>query len=187
MEPKCIEFILYMYLSNFRQKLSSDDHLKTVKYRVRTMQKKPANVSIAATSVKTEKGFRSGVTLVELAVAILVMIISLLGVSSAYVSGKKQIIKQAQYLQAVNLACEKLEDVKAQGYSTLKVDEDNEQDTNEELSLSGLTFVRHTSTKLSAEPSVDVPNPCKKVTVTVQWTGQASDTHEVTLATYIGP
>jgi len=154
---------------------------------MRTTQKKPANVSVAATSVKKEKGFKSGITFAEVAIAIVVMIISLLGVSSAYVSGKKQIIKQSQYQQAVNLACEKLEDAKAHGYSALKVDEDNEQDTDEDIPLAGLTFVRHTSTELSAEPSADVPNPCKKVTVTVQWTGQASDTHEVTLTTYIGP
>ena len=151
------------------------------------MQNKTRNTSVAVTSAKTEKRFRSGVTLVELAVAILVMIISLLGVSTAYVSGKKQIIKQAQYQQAVNLACEKLEDIKAHGYSDLKVDEDNEQDLDEDISLMGLKYTRHTSTELTAEPSAEVPNPCKKVTVTVQWTGQASDTHEVELITYIGP
>jgi Tfp pilus assembly protein PilV len=151
------------------------------------IQNKPGNASVAAMSIKTEKRFRRGVTLVELTVAILVMIISLLGVSSAYVSGRKQIIKQSQYQEAVDLACEKLEDIKAHGYSDLKVDEENEQDLDEDISLLGLTYTRHTSTELTAEPSADVPNPCKKVTVTVQWTGQASDTHEVELITYIGP
>ncbi len=157
------------------------------KHRARSKQKCRTNIPNVNTSIRTKKGFRSGVTLVELAVAILVMIISLLGVSSAYVSGKKQIIKQAQYQQAVNLACEKLEDIKAQGYSALKVDEDNDQDSGEELSLLGLTFVRHTSTDLTAEPTADITDPCKKVTVTVQWTGLASDQHEVKLITYIGP
>jgi Tfp pilus assembly protein PilV len=151
------------------------------------MQNKPGNASVVTTSVKPVKGFKSGITIVELAIAILVMIISLLGVSSAYVSGKKQIIKQTRYNQAVNLACEKLEDIKAHGYSALKVDEENEQDLDEDIPLLGLTYTRHTSTELTAEPSADVPNPCKKVTVTVQWTGQTSDTHEIEFITYIGP
>jgi len=151
------------------------------------MQKNFTHSPNLTASIGKNRAFRSGVTLVEVAVAILVMIISLLGVSSAYVSGKKQIIKQAQYQQAVNMACEKLEDIKAQGYSALKVDEDNDQDSGEELSLLGLTYVRHTSTDLTAEPTADVPDPCKKVTVIVQWTGLAEDQHEVKLITYIGP
>ena len=147
-------------------------------------QKKPVDAHLAATS---GKGFKSGATFVEVAIAIVVMIISLLGVSSAYVSGRKQIVKQVQYQQAINLACEELEDIKAKGYSALVVDEDGRQNSNEEIQISGFTFVRYTTTELTAQPTADVPNPCKKVTVTIQWTARDSDTHQVKLITYLGP
>jgi type II secretory pathway pseudopilin PulG len=151
------------------------------------MQEKSSNTPIVNPTFKTPRALRNGLTLVELVVAMLVTIISLLGVSSAYVSGRKQIIKQSQYQQAVELTCGKLEEMKAQGYSALVVDEDEGQDPGEEIPVSGLTYVRYTSTELTATPTAQVPNPCKKLTVTVQWTSLASDQHEVKLITYIGP
>lgn len=165
------------------------------------MQKKQDNTPTVTASIRTNRAFRKGVTLVEVALAIVIMIISLLGVSSAYVSGKRQIIKQAQYQLAVNLASEKLEEIKAQGYFATEVDEaedayfdegdeeltDEEDDNREKLSLYGLPCFRQTMVELTAETTPDVPNPCKKVTVTVKWTGLAEDPHEVKLITYIGP
>jgi type II secretory pathway pseudopilin PulG len=190
LEPKCNEFILYMYPSVVRQRRSNADRLIDGKYRVRIIQKDPIRDPSGTASFSINKRFRRGTTLVEVAVAILIMIISLLGVSTTYVSGKKQILKQSQYQQAVNLASDKIEEMKALGYASLEVDdeEDAEQGENEEsLSLFGLPCTRKTMIELTAQPSADVPNPCKKVTVTVQWTGLASDEHEVKLITYVGP
>lgn len=173
---------------------------------MRIIQKDPTRDLNASKPFAITKKFRNGVTMVEVAVAVLIMIISLLGVSTAYVSGKKQILKQAQYQQAVNLAGEKLEEIRAQGYDSLEVtnpedvyykdDDDNDdyeqiaekQDSNKEsLSLFGLSCTRTTTARLTAKPTEDVPNPCKEVTVSVKWTGLASDEHEVKLMTYIGP
>jgi type II secretory pathway pseudopilin PulG len=124
----------------------------------------------------------AGSTLIELMLAIAIMIIALLGTSSTYVSGRRQIVSQRYYQAAAQLASQKLEETKAAGYTGLA-----EGEEDEELSLFGLTYQRHTAIELTAEPSTEVPKPCMKVTVTIQWTGTAGDQHEAEFVTYVGP
>jgi Tfp pilus assembly protein PilV len=121
-------------------------------------------------------------TLVEVMVAIVILTIVLIGTSSMYVSGRRQIIKQGQYQEAVHLTSQKLEEIKAIGYFGIAQGEQEE-----ELALRGLTCQRHTKIEPTAAPTAGLPNPCKKVTVTTRWTDTAADQHEVKLVTYIGP
>lgn len=159
-----------------------------VKPPVYSKQKNQSNTQTKTTPVRTKKGHRSGVTLVEVVLSVVIMIISLLGISTAYVSARGQITKQRYYQAAVHLASQKIEEIRAAGYSSIELEEDEEsRETNEELALSGLTFLRNTLIEPTAEPTGEVPNPCIKATVSVQWTGAAGDQHEVELLTYIGP
>jgi Tfp pilus assembly protein PilV len=171
-----------MYSSKVWQRQSNVERLRTRGYRMRTTNL--SNKSNVTTSVRKNRSFRRGVTLVEVVISIVVMIISLLGISTAYVSARRHIIRQRYYQSAVHLASQKIEEMKAAGYSAIKVDEDDEV---EELSLFGLEYYRHTKVEPTAEPTASVPNPCKKVIVAVQWAGEVEDRHEVKLVTYIGP
>jgi type II secretory pathway pseudopilin PulG len=130
----------------------------------------------------TKKNHRAGSALIELMLAIAVLLIVLLGTSTTYVSGRRQIVNQRYYQAAAQLASQKLEEAKALGYASLA-----EGEANEELSLFGLDYQRHTVIELTAEPSTEVPKPCMKVTVTIQWTGTAQDQHQVEFITYVGP
>jgi hypothetical protein len=114
--------------------------------------------------------------------AITVLLIVLLGTSTTYVTGRRQIVGQRYYQAAAQLASQKLEDVKALGYAGLA---EGEQD--EDFSIYGLDYQRHTVIQLTAEPTVEIPRPCYKVTVTIRWTGTAQDNHQSSFATYIGP
>ena len=125
---------------------------------------------------------RTGLTLIEVMLSILIMTIALLGISSTYVSGRKQLIKQQQYQAAVHLASQKVEEIKAAGYTGVDIGEQEDQP-----SLYGLSFLRQTTVELTAQPTAQIPLPCKKITVSTQWTGTADDQHEVKLITYVGP
>ena len=120
--------------------------------------------------------------MIEVMISILILTISLLGISSAYVAGRRQIIKQGYYQQAVHLATQKIEELKAAGYSGIAAGE-----LQEELDISGIACTRYSKVELTATPSPLVPKPCKLVTVTMQWTGDAEDDHQIKLVTYIGP
>ena len=130
----------------------------------------------------TKKNHRAGSALIELMLAITILIIVLLGTSTTYVTGRKQIVSQRYYQAAAQLSSQKLEETKAAGYAGLV-----EGEEDEELSLFGLTYQRHTVIELTAEPSTEAPKPCMKVTVTIQWTGTAGDQHEAEFITYVGP
>jgi type II secretory pathway pseudopilin PulG len=130
----------------------------------------------------TKNGRRTGSALIELMLAITILIIVLLGTSTSYVSGRRQIVSQQHYQAAAELASQKLEEIKAVGYSGLA---EGEQD--EELPLYGRTYHRNTKIELTGVPSVDVPKPCKKVAVTITWAGMAQEPHEAKIVTYVGP
>lgn len=130
----------------------------------------------------TKKKHRAGSALIELMLAITILIIVLLGTSTTYVTGRKQIVSQRYYQAAAQLASQKLEETKATGYSGLA-----EGEEGEEISLFGLAYQRHTVIELTAEPTTEVPKPCMRVTVTIQWTGTAGDQHEAEFITYVGP
>ncbi len=110
-------------------------------------------------------------------IAILVIVIALLGISTSYVSGRRHLASQREYQTAALMASQKIEEVKALGYEGVSVSEEEE-----ELSLGNYTYARHTSIELTATPSTDNPKPCKKVTVTINWLQ-----HEARIVTYIGP
>jgi Tfp pilus assembly protein PilV len=125
---------------------------------------------------------KAGSALIELMLAIVILIIALLGTSTTYVSGRRQIVSQRYYQAAAQLASQKLEEAKATGYAGLAEGEENET-----IPMYELTYHRHTVTALTAAPTPEVPKPCKKVTVTIQWTGTARDTHQTEFITYVGP
>jgi Tfp pilus assembly protein PilV len=125
---------------------------------------------------------RRGVTIIEVMVAALILVIALIGTSSTYVTGRWQIVNQRYYRAAAQLASQKIEELKANGYDNIDEGEDEE-----EFSVGGLTYQRRTQTELTAEPSAEVPKPCKKATVTILWSLRGEHQHEARLVTYIGP
>jgi type II secretory pathway pseudopilin PulG len=123
-----------------------------------------------------------GSTLIEVMLAIAILIIAIFGTSTSFVTGRKQIVGQQHYRAAAHLASQKIEEIKATAYPDV-----NEIEDDEELEMYGWTYHRHTKINLTATPTADLPKPCKKVTVTIGWTGSAGDAHEVKLVTYVGP
>ena len=149
--------------------------------QVPTIQKSQRNRQSAATSV-AKNIHPAGMTLIEVMLAITILAIVLIGTSSMYVSGRRHITSQHKYQAVVQLAGQKLEELKGTGYPGIAVGE-----TQEELSVSGINCTRQTKIELTAAPTADFPKPCKKVTVTVTWTGAAQEDRQVKLVTYIGP
>ncbi len=123
-----------------------------------------------------------GSTLIEVMLAIAILIIAVFGTSSSFVTGRGQIAKQQHYRAAAHLASQKIEEIKAIAYADV-----NEIEDDEELEMYEWTYQRHTNIQLTAEPTAELPKPCKKVTVTIGWTGSAGDAHEVKFVTYVGP
>ena len=132
--------------------------------------------------IKAKRTRCTGSALIEVIIAASILILALIGYSSSFVSGRKQILKQRQYQMAVHLTTQRIEEIKAGGYLGAIVGEEEQQ-----LYLGELTCTRTTQIELTAEPSVPTPQPLKKVTVTTSWTGLAQDPHEIKLVTYIGP
>ena len=136
---------------------------------------------------KREKGIclphtDRGSALVEVMLAITILIIAVIGTSSSFVTGRKQITGQQHYRAAAQLASQKLEEIKALAYADI-----NEIEEDEELTLYGTDYQRHTEITLTATSTPSLPKPCKKVEVTIGWTGAAGDEHDAKLVTYIGP
>jgi Tfp pilus assembly protein PilV len=133
-------------------------------------------------AIARNNGRRHGTSLVEVMLAILILIIAVIGVSSTYVSGRRELVKQRYYQAAAQLASQSIEELKATGYAGI-----SEGQEEEEFTVNGLTYVRNTQTELTATPSTELPKPCKKVTVTITWSCTGGDQHEARLVTYIGP
>ena len=148
-------------------------------YLIRKSRGQTQGVIPVATAKKSRQ---TGSALIELMLAIAILLIVLLGTSTTYVSGRRQIVSQRYYQAAAQLASQKLEETKSLGYAGLTEGEDDE-----DLSLYGLAYQRHTVIELTAEPTTEAPKPCLKVTVTIQWTGTAQDQHEAEFVTYVGP
>jgi Tfp pilus assembly protein PilV len=125
---------------------------------------------------------RRGSTLIEVMLAAAILVIAVLGTSSSFVSGRRFIVNQRYYQAAAHLASQKFEQIKAAGYPDV-----NEGEENEDLSLFGDDYQRQTIVELTAASTPSLPKPCKKVTVTIQWTGPALDVHQAVLVTYVGP
>ena len=125
---------------------------------------------------------RRGVSLIEVMIAAAILVIALIGTSATYVSGRKQIVDQKYYRAAAQLASQKFEELKASGYAVINVGEQEE-----EISVEGLRYMVQTRIELTATPSVNIPKPCKRATVTISWSLHENDQHEARLVTYIGP
>jgi Tfp pilus assembly protein PilV len=126
---------------------------------------------------------RDGTSLVEVMLAVLILVIAVMGVSSTYVTGRRELVNQRYYQAAAQLASQSIEELKATGYAGI-----SEGEEEEEFTVNGLTYVRTTLTELTATPSTEVPKPCKKVTVTIRWSRLGGgNQHEARLVTYIGP
>ena len=115
----------------------------------------------------------AALTMVEIVLAILIVTIVIVGCSMLFASGRAQIKRQKTYRAAVQLACQKLEYLKGQTYSSLTAG-DATPDTN---SIDGVSYTRNTH--------IEDGNSCKTVRVTVHW--GASNDPNVSLITIIAP
>ncbi|MBN2019842.1 MAG: prepilin-type N-terminal cleavage/methylation domain-containing protein [Sedimentisphaerales bacterium] len=123
----------------------------------------------------------SGMTMIEVMVAAVILVIALIGTSAMFVSGRKHIMSQQFYRASAQLASQKLEELKATGYDSVPVGQNEEQ-----VSWNGVAYTRQTDVALTASPTAGTPKPCKKITVTISWS-LAAGQHEARLVTYIGP
>jgi type II secretory pathway pseudopilin PulG len=122
-----------------------------------------------------------GMTMIEVMIAAVIIVIAVIGTTATFVSGRKFIIDQQYYREAAQLASQKFEELKADGYTKIVEGEHTEHET-----FNGINYQIETLTEMSSVPSALVPKPCKKVTVTISWT-VIRDNHKAVLVTYIGP
>jgi len=121
------------------------------------------------------KGFRKGVGLVEVMAAVVILIIILLGSSYLYVAGRGQLAKQQKNQVALNLASQRLEELKAEPYENIKIGE-----SHDVAAVGETPYVRTIET---TDKGV-----VKQVKVTVQWSdGSDTSNHEISLVTRIAP
>jgi type II secretory pathway pseudopilin PulG len=132
-------------------------------------------------SVTTLNRRNHGMTLIEVTIAAAIIVIAVIGTMATFVSGRKFIVDQQFYREAAQLASQKFEELKADGYDKVL-----EGDNNEQHTYNGITYDVQTLIEPCSAPSVTIPKPCKKVTVTISWT-VITDNHEAVLVTYIGP
>jgi len=116
---------------------------------------------------------QKGASLVEVMVATLIFAIVILGGSYPFIHGRCQIDLQKNSSVAVQLACQKLEGLKAGPYSDVE-----EGSSQEQISLEDLSFTRSVVTE-------DLGS-YKKVKVCVNW-DQLNKDNEVSLVTLIAP
>ena len=136
--------------------------------------------AITATFAATGRQHR-GMTMIEVMIAAVIVVIVVIGTSVMFVSGRKYIVDQQFYREAAQLASQKLEELKADGYDKVL-----EGDNTDQLTFNSITYQRQTQIALTSAPSVNVPKPCKKVTVTISWSIVHAN-HKAILVTYIGP
>ena len=141
----------------------------------------PSGFSRITGAVITKGAFRNGTTMAEVMIAAIILVIALIGTSTLFVSGRKQLISQQFYRAAAHLCSQKLEECKAVGYENLV-----EGEFEENVSFNGVAYQRQTLTELTAVPSAEIPKPCKRVTVTIRWS-IVDDQHQAHFVTYIGP
>ena len=111
-------------------------------------------------------------TIVEVALAIVIVTIVVVGCSMLFASARGQIYRQKNLRVATQLAAQQLENLKADSYSSI-----TDSNTPESVTLGGVTYTRSTNV-------VDA-NSHKTVTVTVGWVGDNEP--NVSLVTIIAP
>ena len=112
-------------------------------------------------------------TIVEVMVAILILTMVMLGCSALFISGRSHINAREHYRVALQLATQKLEDLKAGNYDDIQ-----QYEPQESLSVKGASYYRSTN----AQDHVLY----KEVQVDVQWT-RGGQLHNVSLVTFIAP
>ena len=121
------------------------------------------------TAVKLKKGM----SLIEVMLALLILLIVIIGSSFLFAYGKGQISLRANYRSAIQLAAQKLEQIKAVDYYNIL-----EGETNEQLSVGSLPCTLSTQTLNRGS--------YKNVRTIVHWT-QMGKMHNVSLVTFIVP
>ncbi len=116
--------------------------------------------------------YAAATTLVEVALAIVIVTIVVVGCSMLFASARGQIHRQKNLRSAAQLAAQQLENLKAGSYDSI-----TDSNTPESVPLDGVTYTRNTNV-------VDA-NSYKTVTVTVGWGGDNEP--NVSLVTIIAP
>jgi len=133
-------------------------------------------------SITAKHARQRGTSIIEAMLAALVLVIAMLGISSAFVSGRRFVVNQQYYQVAAQLASQKFENLKSLGYDNIV-----EGEEREELLVKGQSYQILTEIELSAEPSAELPKPCYKARVTIEWSLNGAELHQAMLVTYIGP
>ena len=114
-----------------------------------------------------------GLTLIEVMFAVLICAVAIIGGSLLFVIGRNHISLQERHRIAVQLAAQKLEELKTSDYYGIE-----EGYTYDNLYLEDLFYERRISTEDAGL--------YKKVTVNVQWS-QLDKDRKVSLATFVAP
>ncbi len=123
------------------------------------------------TTIKSKKG----TSLVEVMVAVFVFAIVVLACPFMFAFGRGEIKRQESHRIAVELAAQKLEELRACNYNDIE-----QGDSNSVLSLNDLSYSR--TTGIVTENG----GLCKRANVTVRW-GPTGTEHSVILTTIIAP
>lgn len=118
---------------------------------------------------------KKGMSLIESMVAILILAIVVIGGSSFFVYGRSWISLQGRYRAAIQLAAQKLEQLKADNYYEIE-----EGETQESVSLGDSSCIR------SVQTETKDGGLYKKLQVTVRW-NQMGKERNVSLVSYIAP
>ncbi len=121
--------------------------------------------------------FRKGFTLIEVMLSILILAIVMIGGAAFFTYGSSQLRMSKHSRLALELAGEKIEKLRAVGFSGLA------NETENGLPLGDFSATRRT-TVLGIDEDGDSIDDYKKVTVTVSW-NEGSTPEAVTLVTLI--
>lgn len=121
-----------------------------------------------------KRRFATATTMVEVALAIVIVAIVIVGCSILFAATRGQIRRQKTFRAATQLAAQKLEILKAKPYSDSALNEGDYSDSN---SIDGVSCTRYTH--------IEDSNSYKTVRVSVCW--GASNEPNVTLVTIIAP
>jgi Tfp pilus assembly protein PilV len=121
----------------------------------------------------TSGKLKKGMSLIEVMFAFLILLIVILGNSYLTAYSKGQISLRENYRSALQLACQKLEQIKGDDYYNIQ-----EGETNENFSIGN--FPCTVSTQIQDS------NSYKNVRTVVCWT-QGGTPHNVSLVTFIAP
>ncbi len=127
------------------------------------------NNSFISQTLKSKRGM----TLIEVVVAMLILSILIIGAHYHFVYGRGQIALRENYRAALQLAAQKLEELKADSYNDITVSK-----TQETLALGEYSCNRSTD--------VNDVSLYKKINVQIDWNQMGRD-HNVSLDTFIAP